>query len=207
MTIVSREAAKALGQKYYFTGKPCRRRGHIEKRWVSSFMCVACGREKQRERHRRITGCRPRKIGQDPNYFKQYYAAHKGRRKAESKEWYRENAEYAQERQKAYVAKRMAEAPELLRAQKRKASNTRRAITHRVFVEVIDPHVVFERDKGVCGICLKPVEPSSPWEIDHIMPISKGGVHAYANVQLSHRTCNRRKWARTPVPVEAIDDG
>jgi 5-methylcytosine-specific restriction endonuclease McrA len=65
-----------------------------------------------------------------------------------------------------------------------------------VFVDDVDPRVVFERDKGVCGICLTPVDPASKWEIDHIVPISKGGPHAYANVQLSHRRCNRSKSAR-----------
>lgn len=41
MDIISRNEAKLLGLKHYFTGKPCSR-GHIEKRWVSSRMCGTC---------------------------------------------------------------------------------------------------------------------------------------------------------------------
>lgn len=74
--------------------------------------------------------------------------------------------------------------------------NTRRARKNAVFVEVVDPRVVFDRDKGICGICLTAVDPASAWEVDHVMPISKGGAHSYANVQLSHRRCNRVKHAR-----------
>jgi 5-methylcytosine-specific restriction endonuclease McrA len=31
-----------------------------------------------------------------------------------------------------------------------------------------------------------------------VIPISRGGVHTYSNVQVSHRTCNRWKWAKLP---------
>lgn len=192
MRVISRKAAKAAGLKYYFTGKPCKRRGHIEKRWVSSFMCFLCGREIMRDRHRRITGCSPRKQGQDPNYFKQYYAANKERRKHESQAWYHANADRALENRKVYVAANRDKA----RGWGRKSANTRRAILNQVFVEVVDPRVVFDRDRGVCGICASLVDPASPWEIDHVVPISKGGPHSYANVQLSHRACNRSKSAR-----------
>jgi hypothetical protein len=39
----SREQAKALGLKHYFTGEPCKR-GHIEKRYVCSGVCLECSR-------------------------------------------------------------------------------------------------------------------------------------------------------------------
>jgi 5-methylcytosine-specific restriction endonuclease McrA len=71
-----------------------------------------------------------------------------------------------------------------------------RARIKNLFIETISRTVVFVRDKGQCGICSTPVDPASPWEVDHIIPISKGGPHSYANVQLSHRKCNRPKSAR-----------
>lgn len=70
-------------------------------------------------------------------------------------------------------------------------------------VDVVRRSVVFERDKGMCGICVTPVDPASPWEVDHVIPISKGGAHSYANVQLSHRSCNRSKAARMPKETAA----
>lgn len=64
------------------------------------------------------------------------------------------------------------------------------------FVEKVDKRVVWERDGGICQICLLPVsfEEMSP---DHIIPISKGGLHATWNVQTTHRSCNYRRRARS----------
>jgi 5-methylcytosine-specific restriction endonuclease McrA len=231
MTIISRKAAKAAGQKYYFTGKPCKRGGHVEKRFVSSFLCMACARDKARERYNDLDYAQRQEVRtkrssyfqqwravhreellassvvrnkvrkeQQPDYFKQYYAANKERRKQESQAWYRDNAEYADRRQRAYNAAH----PEQVRANGRKSANKRRATQKSVFVEVVDPKVVFKRDQGVCGICLTSVDPAGPWEIDHIIPLSKGGEHSYANVQLSHRKCNRAKCARI---LEKASDG
>lgn len=133
-----------------------------------------------------------------PDYFRQHYAKNKERRKTEASNWYRANAEYAIQRQKAYATKRLAEDPETVRALKRRSANKRRAVKKRLFVEDVDPRVVFTRDQGVCGICHRPVDQASKWEIDHVIPMSKGGIHGYDNVQLSHRECNRSKSAAIP---------
>lgn len=63
------------------------------------------------------------------------------------------------------------------------------------FVERVYRSVVFKRDKGICGICHKPVDPSD-WHLDHIIPISRGGEHSYANVQVTHPFCNVSKGAK-----------
>jgi len=44
MEIISRSAAKALGQKRYFTGRPCIR-GHTDERYVSTGSCRTCSAE------------------------------------------------------------------------------------------------------------------------------------------------------------------
>jgi hypothetical protein len=41
--VISREEARQQGLKHYFTGKPCKR-GHVAKRYVSTHVCVECGR-------------------------------------------------------------------------------------------------------------------------------------------------------------------
>lgn len=89
---------------------------------------------------------------------------------------------------------------ELMRAHMRKGSSTRRARKAAAFIEAIDSGVVFDRDKGICGICYEAVERNERWDVDHIVPISKGGLHCYANVQLSHSSCNKRKSAKMPAP-------
>ena len=69
---------------------------------------------------------------------------------------------------------------------------TRRARKADAFIEAIDRQIVFARDQGACGICRIEVEPAN-WHLDHVIPLSKGGLHSYDNVQVSHPSCNLRK--------------
>jgi 5-methylcytosine-specific restriction endonuclease McrA len=39
------------------------------------------------------------------------------------------------------------------------------------------------------------VEQRAAMEVDHILPLARGGPHRYENVQPSHGDCNRRKGA------------
>lgn len=46
---------------------------------------------------------------------------------------------------------------------------------------------------GICGICKKPIQFGEPYEIDHIYPVSKDGSNSLENIQISHKSCNRKK--------------
>jgi 5-methylcytosine-specific restriction endonuclease McrA len=70
-----------------------------------------------------------------------------------------------------------------------------RARKRGAFVEDVEPLVVLERDDGVCGICGEDVDPTF-FDIDHVIPLARGGEHSYRNVQVAHRRCNARKGAR-----------
>lgn len=61
-----------------------------------------------------------------------------------------------------------------------------------VFVEAVSREEVWARDEGICGICHEDADPAN-WHLDHIKPVSKGGLHCYANVQVSHPLCNLQK--------------
>ncbi len=50
--------------------------------------------------------------------------------------------------------------------------------------------IVFKRDKYTCRICLKS---GGELEIDHIIPVSKGGSEMIDNLQTACYTCNRGK--------------
>lgn len=52
---------------------------------------------------------------------------------------------------------------------------------------------VFARDGGRCAYCRSPAE-----TVDHIMPRSRGGRHAWENVVAACAKCNHRKGDRTP---------
>lgn len=71
----------------------------------------------------------------------------------------------------------------------------RRARLRAVFCEKIDRLSIFERDKGICHICGKNVDPNY-WDLDHVIPLSKGGAHTQFNVAVSHPFCNRSKGDR-----------
>jgi 5-methylcytosine-specific restriction endonuclease McrA len=68
-----------------------------------------------------------------------------------------------------------------------------------VYVEFVDDYKVFERDDWICQICQQPVDSILEWpdpmskSIDHTIPLSRGGAHEYANVQLAHLRCNMCK--------------
>ncbi len=66
-------------------------------------------------------------------------------------------------------------------------------------VERIDIFVLAERDNFVCHICSGLVDMSVPRvsrfgaTVDHVVPISKGGLDSLDNVRLAHWICNIRK--------------
>lgn len=70
----------------------------------------------------------------------------------------------------------------------------RRGATHS---ERLDRLTVWERDGGICGICQEPADPDN-WHLDHVIPLSRGGDHTFANTQVSHPRCNLKKGARLP---------
>lgn len=63
--------------------------------------------------------------------------------------------------------------------------------------ESVNPIKVFERDKWHCQLCGKKlnrqdrgtIQDNAP-ELDHIIPLSKGGEHSYRNTQCACRKCN-----------------
>jgi 5-methylcytosine-specific restriction endonuclease McrA len=77
----------------------------------------------------------------------------------------------------------------------------RRALIRENFVESVNRMVVFERDGWICHWCGKPVDPALSGRasmgptIDHLVPLTEGGEHSYANVALAHHCCNSQRWA------------
>lgn len=74
------------------------------------------------------------------------------------------------------------------------ASKRRKLIERGVRVETVDPMRVLERDRWRCQLCGRStprrlrgtIKPNAP-ELDHIVPISKGGAHSYLNTQCACR--------------------
>lgn len=92
--------------------------------------------------------------------------------------------------------------PETRRANLRRKTQLRRARLAGVDRESIDRDAIADRDGWICGLCGLPVKSELAWpdpksaSLDHIVPISKGGDHLRANVQISHLDCNMAKGDR-----------
>lgn len=87
-----------------------------------------------------------------------------------------------------------------LKRNRRVNSATRRARIARQQPELFDPIEIFERDGWRCYLCDRatPKElrgtqsPSAP-EMDHIIPLARGGLHTRANVACACHACNSAK--------------
>jgi 5-methylcytosine-specific restriction endonuclease McrA len=126
-------------------------------------------------------------------YDRAWHAANQDRDRADQRRW-RENGGAA-----AIRAWRVANR-ERANAVDRIAQQRRDAIKRGVFVEDVQLDVLFVRDCGTCQLCRKPVVERSGQmgpSIDHVIPLSKGGEHSYANTQLSHLLCNSQKGDRS----------
>jgi hypothetical protein len=70
-----------------------------------------------------------------------------------------------------------------------------------VIIDDINIKTVFDRDKWTCKMCgCKTIQTNKILKnkatIDHIIPLSKGGVHSYSNVQTLCFSCNSSKGDR-----------
>lgn len=95
----------------------------------------------------------------------------------------------------------------------RRYSATRRARVKAVFIEDVDPTVVFERDGYVCQGCGTDCPRDAKWPrldaatVDHIVAIANGGEHSYANTQTLCFACNTSKGTRPQIFPSACDAG
>lgn len=86
--------------------------------------------------------------------------------------------------------------------QTKKAAKSRRKALERGarFADPIKPDFILERDKYRCYICgiktpknLRGTCEDNAPEIDHIIPLSKGGLHVESNLRCACRKCNGAK--------------
>lgn len=104
-----------------------------------------------------------------------------------------------------YCSKECYKKTEAFEAARRRSRAKRRAVERGCKeARAIDPIKVFDRDGWRCQICLRPTprklrgtyKPDAP-ELDHIVPIAKGGAHVWSNLQCACRSCNGAKSDKT----------
>lgn len=157
----------------------------------------------QRTRERQAERARARKDEINARR-RERYAADGERERERSRRYREENLEKVREADRRYAREnsesRSQKAVDWQRANPERVairSAKRRARKNAGIVEEVVPLVVLELDDGVCGICHEDVDPTD-FHVDHVVPLSAGGDHCYANVQVAHPDCNLRKSASLP---------
>ena len=143
-----------------------------------------------------------------------YLAEHREERNAHQREYREKNKEAVTAvRQKYYEKNKEAIAAQKREYQKKNPHKYTEAMSRRKArklnngVEVYTTQEVLDTYGIDCHLCDRPVDMSAPrrtgypgWEtglqIDHVIPISKGGQDSLANVRPSHGKCNITKSAR-----------
>lgn len=205
--IESYKEAIAAGVRRYFTGKPCPK-GHLAERSIDNCGCVECHaniRAKNREKHRAYT--REHYRANKKAYLKK--AKDWGRKnpaqrkkikdawvlanpewvKENQGKWGRENPERAKEN--AYRWRR--ENPEQFKAIR--INRRARVAANGGSISGDEIKAIVVRQKGKCASCKK----RAKLEMDHIMPVARGGTGHASNFQGLCRSCNARKNAKHPV--------
>ncbi len=131
------------------------------------------------------------------------YAENTQREKENKRKWTERNKSKLASQRKAYKCTRRTKLAAYQRRYRQENPNTiaaqvavRRARKkHAQVIENVDRAVVFNRDKGIYGLCYQPVDPGN-WHLDHVVPLAAGGDHSYKNTQVSHPACNLSKGAK-----------
>ncbi len=169
-----REEARKIGKKTFFDGEPCFN-GHISEKRTDSNACVIC--------------LRKRNIITSRNY----------RRKKENKEKcrrYRENnSEKICAYKKIYSKKYLQENKEKIYILRKIRSSMKRSNGGKFNKNDIFSLLRIQRCE--CVYCKKNI--SKKFEIDHIIPVVKGGTSFCGNLQLLCVSCNRKKYTMLPV--------
>lgn len=139
--------------------------------------CKICEKEYVNKEARRI-------------YEKKYWSGDRAeKRKAIIKKSQEKNKDKIKEQRKQYLK------TDAGIAMHRRQTQTFYAKKHNCFVEVVCPFELFKDQDGACYLCNKNFD-FSDMELDHIIPISKGGMHKKSNCKMACATCNKQKGSK-----------
>lgn len=166
--IVKRQDAISNGDKFYFTGRPCKN-GHIDQRTVIGSNCLSCTR-KRRDRWNDLNA---------------------DKKKMLDAEWQRNNKEKVAERNRKWQIKNK---------DKFRAYTAKRRAKERETGGYHDEADILEHllmQGWMCASCKSDLRVTG-YEVDHIIPVSKGGSSWPDNIQCLCRSCNRSKGNKFP---------
>ena len=193
MKLVSRDEARGLGLKRYFTGKPCKH-GHVAERQANNGTCLVCRAEilirfhecHPEQQSRYSAESRKNYPERAKKHARNTYEKHKAKRLEHNREYRAANRAQLNSQKKEYVAKN----PELIRVIKQKYRARRRGAEGQH--SAADIQKIFKVQKGRCACCRIKFKRSN-FHIDHIVPLVRGGSNWPSNIQLLCAVCNIKK--------------
>lgn len=207
MEKISRKDAIALGLKRYFTGKECSS-GHIAERFCSSFACVVCSRRNFDSWSK-----------SNPDALRlmcnRSYQRNADKKKESARQWRLKNAERVRltskqyrdnnkEKIKEYDAKKWSDNSKELYAKNRawRAANPEIARSYDVVRERRKSIKSPVEDEEFSKFVFKEAASAAvrrekmygfKWQVDHMVPLSRGGFHSWENIQVIPERLNRMK--------------
>lgn len=166
---ISREEAKALGLKRYFTGKPCRNK-HVAERFVSEGACVVCNAERKA---RWETRNRDRARATSTKASARYRANNRDKERDYSSTYRKENRDVVYARNAKHRARKLCATPQW-----------DAELTDFATREAYD---LARRRERVTGFA---------WHIDHMVPLQARkvcGLHTWSNLQVIPWSLNLAK--------------
>lgn len=202
--IITRRDARAQGLKRYWTGKPCKRRGHIAERLCSNGECLACVREDDPARSRRRYIANPAKMLERGKRWaalnpEKVRAKTAKWRAANPEKWRESNRRSKQANQQKYTDAQRADYalnPEKYRTVERKRRAQMRGCsgTHTA----ADLAEILAAQGHRCAYCCADLRRKAK-HVDHIQPLALGGSNGRRNLQIACASCNQSKSARDPI--------
>lgn len=174
MDIISRENARAIEFKFFFTGKPCKH-NHMVKRYVSSGNCTKCVAEKAKEWRKN----NPEKV---KNHHRKWRKNNPDVIKSLSEEYYKKN----HEKIRIYSKKWNKKNPEKVAV----IWARRRALKRNALDTTVPKEIFFEIEKLRNDIV---AATGIDHHTDHFIPLAKGGIHTPSNLRIIPAVVNQKK--------------
>jgi 5-methylcytosine-specific restriction endonuclease McrA len=137
--------------------------------------------------------CWKLKVNKDKQkeYRKEYWnrPENKERRKQQIKKSAKKNAEHNKMVRAAYLK------TDAGISSQRKSCQVVRCKELGLYVDPISPLDLYNNQCGVCYMCFEKFT-FKEMEMDHVIPVSKGGKHERGNVKLCCSPCNKRKGSK-----------
>lgn len=122
----------------------------------------------------------------NPDKVREYKERYRESNKIKSKTWREANYEYHREQIKVWQKNNVEKCRFYVKSRKLKMKGTKIPNTHIMKKDICN------WESRICGICNQYIE--GDFHLDHIVPLSRGGLHRVDNLQLAHPVCNQSKF-------------